>query len=123
MSDSDLDQENFYEEMEELGYSESQADSLYEIAKKCLVTDGAFGAGVGATAGLVMGGSVSLGALSLPGWVAGFLVGAATGTAACVAPAAGIKARYGVNELKRYLDRAIHLRGINDALDQVTDSD
>jgi hypothetical protein len=117
------DKINFYQEMQDLGFTPAEADSLYRITRRCLVTDGKFGAGVGGITGALLGGSVSLGSLSVPGWAVGLLVGASVGTAKCAATPARIKAQYGIKQVKRELDRILSFRFLTEPIDKSVNSD
>jgi hypothetical protein len=71
-------------------YSFEQARQLWSIAEDCLgpslIVGGSTGAVMGAAAG-----TVTLGTMTLPGWAVGFLGGFIAGEMACVAGGAKVK--------------------------------
>ena len=73
------------------GYSESNLRYLLRISKMCAKQSGI---PVGAATGIVgakIGGTITLGTLTLPTFVAGFLAGFVGGTATCVIGRGAIK--------------------------------
>ena len=67
-----------------IGYSHSDLQHLYSVAKACAKTNGITGAGVGAV-GLAAAGSVTIpGIGAVPGFVAGALAGFVGGTVTCM---------------------------------------
>ena len=75
-------------------------ETLFDIAKRCAGTMGLPAAGGGAVLGAGIGGTVSLGALTIPASVAGALAGLVSGTLSCVMLNESMKER--LRELARY---------------------
>jgi hypothetical protein len=80
--------------------SSREQENLFDIARRCASTLGVPGAGAGLVSGASIGGTVSLGALTLPAAVAGALAGLVSGTLACVMLNEGMKEQ--LRELARY---------------------
>jgi hypothetical protein len=98
MSDDNL--QNFRRELIKLGIlSYSEQDRLYDIALRCARTSGVALGGAGAVMGAGTA-NVMLPIIgTVPGAVAGFLAGLATGTMACTALHYGMK-----DQLRALLD-------------------
>lgn len=90
--------EEFVAEMMKLGFLKyEEHQSLWSISKACARSTG-LSMGVGAAGGAAfVSGAVSLGGLTIPGYIAGFLAGFTVGTAGCVA------VNYGYREKLREL--------------------
>lgn len=74
-----------------IGYSPSQLRFLWNTAKQCYRT---LGIPMGVATGLATAGAGSVaipGVGAIPGWVAGFLAGAASGTVMCTIAKAPLK--------------------------------
>lgn len=101
MDDIDFDENKFIAETTQLGIvAPDRRDNLWRLAKHCAKTVGLPTGGGFAVLGAGAG-TVSVGALTVPGWAVGFLVGLATGTSACVALNLSASKRATLQELSR----------------------
>ncbi|WAC18218.1 hypothetical protein OVA24_13320 [Luteolibacter sp. SL250] len=82
-----------------LGYSNSDMEYLFNVLKRCMAY-GVAGAGVGAYAG-ANAGMITLGTMTIPAVVVGALAGYVGGTASCA---------IGLGSLKGHLDEIVRIR-------------
>ena len=73
------------------GYSKSNLQYLYNVSKLCAKQSGIQAGAFAGLAGAAAGGTITIGALTLPMYVAGFLAGFVGGTTQCVMARCAIK--------------------------------
>lgn len=83
-----------------LGYSNSDMEYLFNVLKRCHKSHGLVLGAVGGTAGAAVGGTMTLGTMAIPSWVVGALAGYVGGTASCT---------IGLGSLKRHLDEIVRI--------------
>jgi len=99
--------DDYYADIAVLGFLPAEADSFSAILQKCWQRDGKFGATVGGVAGAAIGGTVSLGSLSVPGWVLGIAVGGVEGTLICAHKPLGMMRLHEQERLKSEIKRVL----------------